>query len=99
MLEKFTVSEEDRETVINYSPYHAGEWCELYTTDRTIMRRYEKFAEQHPDYCKLLKEDKYSMTFSVHPRCVLHPHAPRKVSFTEEQLKAMTERLQNARNK
>lgn len=89
---------EDTETVINYSKYHIGDWAELYTTDKQVMKRIEKFCVNHPDYGKLLKEDKYSMTFSLHPKCAcLYPHAPRKMNFTEEQKKIMSERLARIR--
>lgn len=94
MLEKYNMQLDETETVINYSKYHIGDWAEVYTTDKTVMKRYEKFAQQHPDYCRLLKEDKYSMTFSVHPKSAsLYPRAPRKLNLTEEQRLAAAERF------
>ena len=100
MKEKIIMAAEDTETIINYSKYHLGEWAEAYTTDKTVMRRYERFADKHPEYCKLLKEDKYSMTFSVDPKCAgLFPKAPRKLQYTDEQKKVLVDRLAAARNK
>ena len=100
MLEKFSISEEDKETVINYSRYHIGEWAEVYTTDKFVMKRYEKFAEKHPTLCKILKDDEYSMTFGVDPRCAsIYPRAPRSVNMTDEEKMALAQRLIDARNR
>ena len=87
---------EDTETTWNYSKFHIGDWPEMYTTDKTMMRRYEKFAQKYPDHCRLIKEDKYSMTFVIHPKCMgIYPRAPRKGPvLTEEQKKANRERLE-----
>lgn len=92
MKEKVDIKADECETVINYSRYHIGEWAELYTTDKGVMKRVEKFCEKHPDYGKLIREDKYSMTFSLHPKCAsLYPRAPRKVVMTEERMKQIEE--------
>ena len=98
MTPKEVILQEDRETVINYSKYHIGDWAEVYTTDKDVMKRFEKFCKEHPDYGRLVKEDKYSMTFSVHPKSAsLYPHAPRKVVLSEEQRKVLVERLASHR--
>ncbi len=100
MKEKVRIQFGETETVWNYSKYHIGDWVEMYSTDKVIMRRYEKFAEKYPDYCKLIKEDKYSMTFTIDPKCMggLKPKAPRKGPvLTEEQKQANKERLENKR--
>ena len=98
MREKVNMTADETETVINYCKHHIGDWAEVYTTDKAIMRRYEKFAEKHCDLCKLIKEDKYSMTFSVHPKCAgVYPRAPRSTNMTEEQRQALADRLKNAR--
>ena len=100
MTEKIIMLAEDTETVINYSKYHIGDWAEVYTTDKNVMKRYEKFCSNHPDRCRLIREDKHSMTWSVDPKCAsLHPRAPRKVVMTEEQKRELRERLSAARNK
>lgn len=99
MKAKIEMLQEDQETIINYSKYHIGEWAELYTTDKIVMKRYEKFCSEHPDYAKIIKEDKYSMTFSIHPKIVLYPHAPRKVVLTDEQKAALADKMREIRNK
>ena len=97
MTDKVRISFGETETVWNYSRYHIGEWVEMYTSDKTIMRRYEKFMNKYPDHCKLVKEDKYSMTFSIDPKCMgFKPRAPRKApELSEEQVQANKERLKN----
>ena len=100
MTEKVMMLAEDTETTINFSKANIGDWAEVYTTDKNIMKRYEKFVEKHPDRCRLINEDKYSMTFSCDPKCAsIYPRAPRKVVYTDEQKRALTERLAAARNK
>ena len=61
---------EDSETIWNYCKFHFGDWVEMYTTDKVMMRRYEAFAQKYPEHCKLVKEDRYSMTFIIHPACM-----------------------------
>ena len=91
---KANVPQEEQETIINYAKFGIGEWAEVYTTDYTIMKRYEKFCKTHPDYAKILKKDKYGMTFSVHPKCAsLYPRAPRQTSISEERRQELKERM------
>ena len=90
---------EEQETVINYCKYHIGEWAEVYTTDRNVMRRYERFCEKNPEYGKIIKDDKYGMTFSVHPKCAsLFPRAPRKNVISEERRQELIKRMTEIRN-
>lgn len=91
---KIGVPLEEQETVINYSKMGIGEWAEVYTTDNVVMKRYEKFGAKRPEYCKLLKKDNCSATFSVHPKCAgIYPKAPRQTNLTEEQRKELQERM------
>lgn len=100
MTPKVDIPFEDQETTINYAKHVIGEWCEVYSTDKVVMKRYKKFCDEHPEYCKLVKEDKYSMTFSVHPKCAsLYPKAPRKVTITDEQRDQLRKQIAEIRNK
>ena len=101
MTDKVAMLAEDTETVWNYSKYHIGEWVEMYSTDKIMMRRYEQFAQKYPDHCRIVKEDKYSMTFSIDPKCMgFYSKAPRKGPvLTEEQKQANKERLAALREK
>ena len=99
MQEKVAMLAEDTETVWNYCKYHLGSWVEMYTTDKAMMRRYETFSQKYPDHCKLVKENKYSVTFTIDPRCMgFKPRAPRKGPvLTEEQKQTNSERLKKLR--
>lgn len=99
MTEKVRIQFGEIETVWNYSRYHIGEWVEMYTNDKTMMHRYEKFSQRFPDHCKLIKKDKYSMTFTIDPKCMgFNPRAPRKgPTLTEEQKRINSERLEKMR--
>lgn len=100
MTEKISMLAEDTETVINFCKHNIGDWAEVYTTDKAVMKRYDKFTQNHPEYCRLVGEDKYSMTFSVDPKCASYfPRAPRKVNYTEEQKRLLAERLAAVRNR
>lgn len=101
MTEKVTMLAEDTETVWNYCKYHLGDWIEMYTTDKVMMRRYEQFAQKYPDHCKLVNEDQYSMTFTIDPVCMgFKPRVPRKGPvLTDEQKQANRERLENIRRR
>ena len=100
MEEKVAMLAEDTETVWNYCKFHIGAWVEMYTTDKVLMRRYEAFAQKFPDHCKLIKEDKYSMMFTIDPACMgFKPRAPRKGPvLTEEQKQAHREHLEKLRS-
>ena len=99
MTDKVSMLTEDIETIWNYSKYHIGSWIEMYTTDRVMMRRYEKFSQKYPDHCKLIREDQYSMTFTIDPVCMgFKPRAPRRApALTEDQKQANSEQLGSIR--
>lgn len=99
MIEKVRMSAEDTETTWNYCKFHIGDWVEMYTTDKNLMRRYEKFSQKYPDHCKLVREDQYSMTFTIDPACMgFKPRAPRRApALTEEQKQVNSKRLESIR--
>ena len=101
MTEKVAMNAEDTETTWNYCRYHFGEMIEVYTTDKIMMRRYETFAQRYPEHCKLVKEDRYSMTFRIDAVCMgFKPRAPRKGPvLTEAQKQTNRERLEKIRTK
>lgn len=63
MIEKEVTAAEDRETVWNKSIHHLGEVYEMYTTDKNDMQKALKLAKKYPDAVKVIKDDKYGMTF------------------------------------
>lgn len=100
MQKKVDVPLDSQETIINYSKYQIGDWAEVYTTDKVIMKRYEKFCQKHPDFGTVTAEDQFSMTFSVHPKCAsLFPKAPRKVEMTDERKEQLRMQMKAIRSK
>ena len=100
MIKKIDMPLEDQETTINYAKHVIGDQAEVYTTDKVVMKRYERFTQKHPDLCRVVKDDKYSMTFSVDVRCAsIYPKAPRQVNLTDEQKEILRERMKTAREK
>lgn len=101
MQPKIDMLQEDTETVINYSKYQIGDWAEVYTTDKNVMKRHEKWCNKYPEYGRVIKEDKYSMTFSEHPKyAALYPRTPRKSQpITEERKAALDAQLARGRQK
>jgi len=99
MIEKVNLNAEEVETIWTHSKYHSGDWIEVYSTDKILLRRYEKFSHKYPDYCKVINDDKYSMTFMIHPKCMgFYPKVPRKTPvLTEAQKQANKERLERMR--
>lgn len=92
-MKKIEVPIDEQETIINYSK-SLGDWAEVYTTDKVIMKRYQKFCKEHPDCGTVVAEDQYSVTFSVDPRCAgMFPKAPRKVVMTEERKEQLREQM------
>ena len=90
---------EETETIWNYCKFHIGDWVSMYTTDKVMIRRYEKFSQKYSDHCKLVKEDQYSKTFSIDPACMgIKPRAPRKgPAISDEQKRINAERLKHLR--
>jgi len=94
MKRKITIPLDEQELHINYIPSEMDKNCEIYTTIPWAMKFLEKLIEEHPDDCKLVRDDQYSYTASI-PFRYVKPRAPRK--YSEETLAAMKERLENAR--
>jgi hypothetical protein len=90
---------EDQETIISYCKLDPNDRAEVYSTDKIIIKRYNKFCKNHPDLCEVIHDDKFSTTFSVDIRCAgFYPRAPKKGRpMTEEQRIAASERLAVAR--
>lgn len=98
MKKKVDTMFEEQETIINYP--RLDELAEVYTTDKNVMKRYEKFSVKHPDLCKLIREDKYSMTFHIVPKCAsIYPRAPRQSNMTDEQKEEVRLRMKTLRQK
>lgn len=89
-----TLTTDEQELHINYSPAEMGKMCEVYTTIPWMIKSFRKLVAEHSDDCSVLKEDEYSITINV-PLKYVKPRAPRK--YSEEQKKQLAERLRKAK--
>ena len=94
MKDKRTITLDEQELVVNFIPCEMGSDCEVYTTIPYMMKYLDKLVTDHPDVCKIIKDDQYSLTVRM-PFKLCKPHAPRNIS--PEQRKANTERIIAAR--
>lgn len=95
------ISLEEQDTVIEY--YRTDDKLDIYTSDQTMITKLKKLLAKSDEY-ELTHEDKSddgrTLTMEVKaPKEVLRLMANSKPSLTEEQRKAMTERLAAARLK
>jgi hypothetical protein len=89
-----TLTTDEYEMHIWYSPSTMGKTCEIYTTIPYMVKALKKLATEHSDECTILKEDECAITISA-PLKYVKPRVPRK--YSEEQKKLLAERLRKAR--
>ena len=71
------LSRYEQETVVNYN---AGEQtATLYTRDKAVMRKLDRFVADFPDTYKLTGQDEVSKTYSF-PKSYVSYRKPRTVS-------------------
>lgn len=61
---KDSISLEEQETVINYSPAER-KTATIYTSSQRDLRRLWKIYEQHPDEVQIVRDDKYGTEFRI----------------------------------
>lgn len=72
----------EQETVVNYN---AGEQTtNLYTRDKTVMRKLDTLVADFPDTYKLTEQDKVSKTYSF-PKSYVSYRKPRAVSTKQRE--------------
>ena len=87
-MKKRNVPKEERETIVNFN--EADDIATIYTFNTGLKRRLAKFAEAHPDLCRLtIDDDVYgSVTYEIQKsRVSLRFIAP----YSEERRKAASE--------
>lgn len=87
---------DEQETIINIVPAQCSRYAALYSCMPSMIKRIKKLAQDRPDVVTIVSEDEYSITASVDRSCV--KIAPKR-KLSDEQRKAATERLANARAK
>ena len=96
MIRKVSTPLDEQETIINIAPASVVDKVNVYTSSKTMLTHMWKLYNKYPDQVDLLSDDKYGSEFAV-PRDWIVVRPKRKLS--EEQKKAMAERLQGYRNK
>lgn len=94
MIPKVSISSDEQELLVNFSPSETGKLCEVYTTIPYMIKYLEKMITDYPEDYKLIKEDQYSLTVSI-PFKLVKPRKPKKMS--DEQRSMLTERLASLR--
>ena len=77
------LSKYEQETIILYN---AGEKnAEVYTADKSVMKRLDSLCVEYPDIYKVKKSDSTSKTYSV-PKSYISYRKPRKLSSEQREL-------------
>lgn len=80
----------EQETVINFN---AGEpTATVYTKDKAVMRKLDKFVEEFPEIYKQIGQSKIDKTYSM-PKSYITYRKPRKLS--EEQRESARQRMKH----
>lgn len=87
------LSKYEQETIVLYNAEDKN--AEIYTADRTVMRKLDKLCEEHPDIYKTIKSDELSKTYSV-PKNYINYRKPR--TLTSEQVEIIRERMRKLKS-
>lgn len=88
----------EQETIINYN--EAEKVASIYTHNKALRRKLERWAEERPEDCRLVRtmRDGQAVEYEA-PKDWLHIYPPRSVKpLTEEQKQQRRERLASIRN-
>ena len=80
-MERKSVSLEEQETSISLSPL--DKFAEVYSCEPTVVKRLYKYAEEHPDVCRITMDDGYGVTCEMPKAWIKYkPVAKRNVRFS-----------------
>lgn len=91
-----TVPTEEQETTINMEAQ--SKTAEIYTCEPNTIRTMEKLAEAHPDEVVIERPDDYGIIVRL-PRKWVRVNPPKKMNYTEEQLKEKAEKMREFRQR
>ena len=81
--EEMKLSRYEQETIILFNADESN--AEIYTADKTVMKRLDQLCNTYPDIYKIKKEDSISKTYSV-PKSYISYRKPRKLSSEQREL-------------
>ena len=94
-MKKQIVSLEEQETIIGFM--RTDNLMEIYTCDSTMITKLDKLVANNLEQYKVIKEDGVSKTYTCPKRFLTLRAADVKRDYTEEQKKALAERLHKSR--
>lgn len=92
-----TITLEEQETIVNFM--RTDELMEIYTCDTTMITKLDKLVAKNPEQYKVIKQDDISKTYSAPKKFLSFRSQETKRELTDEQKKALGERLKSSRNK
>lgn len=92
----YRVPLEEQETVINLFPAQVSKKAEVYSCIPSMVKRLKTLAGKRPDAVKIVSDYGYAVTAEMDKSCI--KISPKRV-MTEEQRRAATDRLADARER
>lgn len=92
---KYRPTNEERETIIRYDD--ASDECRIYTCNRALIARLDRYCLSNPKQWKLYDKDEYSKTYRTTKKLITIREKSVKKEMTDEQRQAAADRLQKAR--
>lgn len=89
-MERKSVSLEEQETSISLSPL--DKFAEVYSCEPTVVKRLYKYAEEHPDVCRITMDDGYGVTCEMPKEWIKYKPVAKRV-MSEEQRAVTAARL------
>ena len=92
-----SLSRYEQETLINFN--EGEDTCSVYTHNRSLRRRLEQLAQEHPEKCRLLQVTHWDQAVEYYvPKSWIRINPPRVAApLTEEQKQKRREHLANLR--
>lgn len=91
-MSKLTLAEQ--ETIIRYDRASAD--ANIYTCEPALIRKLNKIIDAAPEEVTLIRKEKTCIEVTI-PKIFINIRKPKKQQLTEEQRKAIAERLQTSK--
>lgn len=94
---KYRLSKEETETIIRYDD--GSNECRIYTCNKALVARLDRYCQSNPKQWKLYGEDQYSKTYTTTKKLLTIREKSTKREMTDEEKQAAGERLRKHREK
>lgn len=92
---KYRPTNDERETIIRYDD--ASDECLIYTCNRALITRLDRYCQSNPKQWKLYDQDEYSKTYRTTKKLLTIREKSVKKEMTQEQRQAASDRLKRMR--